>query len=97
MKIETVTTVSMSDNEFNAFVNAEFPAIKGNYEIVAFEELANGVNKVCVINMEFHDKYSTNDVYEEFDDFRYVFNSLCHELVKRGIIPTGTIIVDCSW
>lgn len=97
MKIETTTVITMDDNEFNKLVNDNFPAIDGKYEICAFDELSNDTNKVFKIDMAFHDENSDDDVYEEFNDFKYTSRNLCHILVKKGLIPTGTIIIDCSW
>jgi len=97
MKIETTTTISMDDNEFNQFVNDNFPAINGKYEIAAFNELGNDTKVVVEIDMAFHEIYHHDDEYTEFNDFRFAHFGLCHILVQRGIIPTGTIIIDCSW
>jgi hypothetical protein len=100
MQIKTTTVVSLDDNEFNSLVNEHFPQTQGDYEVVAYQEIGNDTDLTCNITMGFHNKYfgSIEEEFSSKSDFRFRFDAICHELVKKGVFPdNSTIIVDASW
>ena len=100
MKIETTTVVTLDSNEFDNLVNEHFPQAENQYEVVAYQEIGNDTDLTCEIDMEFHNKYyeKLGKEFKTPNDFRWEYNTICHELVKKGVFPDkSTIIVDASW
>ena len=98
MKAETKLVVTLDYDEFDNMVREHFPIAKG-YEVVAFQEMNNDSNIIVDINIEFHDKYST-EPFEQRRDFMFRVNDIVHELYKAGKFPVGDdvqIVISVSW
>jgi hypothetical protein len=98
MKVETKTTITMDDREFDDLVHEHYP-LRENYGIVPDELMSNGDTWTSDLTANTGDEITAMAKWAAhgWDHCGIGPAEICQDLIRKGVFPAGCVIINAFW